>query len=215
MWFLPSRGRPHLMSRVFSVASPTEPGVLAIDQDQRDDYAAVKLPKGWLVLVLPRMVLAAKLNAMFECFPNCPYYGILNDDMVPQTPGWDSILAKAAGLRCIAWGDDCLNGRIGAAAFGGELIRKLGWLACPAVKHFYIDDVHELIAADLGIGKRLAEVKIPHLHFSAKDTTLGVTPYDTTYLERPSATEDQMAYRAWCEREWPALRQRLVESVAA
>ena len=204
MWILPTRGRPDLAQRVFSLAPPTAPGVMVVDEDQVDAYSAVSLPIGWQRLVLPRLYLAEKLNATVERFPGAGFYGIVNDDMLPASPAWDITLPLVADRWKIAWADDELNGRIGAAAFGGDLVRALGWLAPPALKHFYIDDAHELVAHDLGIGRPMMNVKIAHLHFST-----GKAAYDRTYKDRPNIGTDKVAFDHWKSEEWPAEKARL------
>lgn len=209
MWFLPSRGRPHLISRVFKNI-PTEPGILAVDDDQAELYQAVDLPPKWKLVVLPRMALSEKLNALFYQNHDAPYYGIICDDMVAETPNWDRLLELAAGAWHIAYADDCLHRRIGAAAFGGDLIRTIGWLVCPTIKHFFLDDVHEVIANEFKIGRQNSHVKIPHLHF-----TTGKTPIDQTYRERPDHETDRQAFVKWKADEWPQLRAKLKQQFAA
>lgn len=204
MWFLPSRGRAHLIARVFKESNPvTEPGVLAIDADQVASYAGVKLPVGWTVKVMPSLFLTDKLNYLFSAFPHEPWYGVICDDQ--QGWGdWFSQLPAACGTRKIAWGDDGLHHRIGCFAMGGDLARALGWLTCPRTKHFFIDDVHELIARELGCGVPRMDIKVPHLHF-----TTGLTAMDDTYRERPPYSEDKYAFDEWVTEEWPALLARL------
>jgi len=204
MWLLPSRGRPQLIARVFSKTVTTEPGVVGIDEDEVDLYSDVALPRRWIFHVCPRLYLGPKLNYLVGQFPGRPWYGNINDDMLPETQGWDGLLPQAAGRRGIAWADDGLNRRLGAAAYGGELIRDLGWLACPALKHFYIDDVHELIAAELAVGTLCRDIRIAHLHWSA-----GLTPRDRTTNERPPSDADRHAFEAWRVAAWPTVRERL------
>jgi hypothetical protein len=204
MWFLPSRGRPHLIARVFERSDPiTTPGVLGIDDDQVDLYLGVSLPHGWTVHVQPRTFLSAKVNNMLAAYPDEPWYGLICDDQ--QGWGhWDRALVGAAGRRRVAWGDDGLHHRLGVSVFGGDLVRAIGWLCCPTIKHFYIDDAHELIVRELGCGVPCMGVQVPHLHF-----TTGETPFDKTYEERPDIEECRIAFEAWRETEWPDMLARL------
>jgi hypothetical protein len=204
MWFLPSRGRAHLIGRLWQAGMPTAPGVLAIDEGEERDYTQVVLPPKWRTVILDRYYLSAKVNRLLRMFPREPWYGVICDDQVPQTPGWDQALAEKAGSWRIAWADDCLNRRIGAFVMGGELARALGWIMCPTVKHFFLDDVHETIARDLHCGIFCPEVKIAHWHFST-----GKMPFDTTYANRPSHVDDQKAFETWKADEWPAMHKHL------
>lgn len=204
MWIMLSRNRPDLAQRVFSKVTPKEKGALVIDDDQIAVYAGVTLPENWRMISSPRTFFGPKNNEIFRMFPNEPWYGTINDDMLPETPGWDSILPEAAGKWGIAWADDVLYGRAACVAFGGELVRALGWICVPAVRHFYTDDGYELVAKDLGIGVYRSDVKVPHLHFSN-----GKAVKDKTYEERPAVSKDRAAFMQWKTTEWPEIRQRV------
>lgn len=204
MWILPTRGRPELAKRVFSVAPPTSSGVMVIDTDEIEKYAHVQLPKTWSKLIRPRLHLSAKVNEAFRAFPTQPWYGLIDDDSLPKTQGWDVEIAKAAGSWKIAWADNENDTRMGVLVIGGELARALDWILLPAVKHFYVDDALELICAEFNIGVPLMDIKVPHLHFS-----IGKATYDSTYKERPSNAADKEAFHLWKEAEWPVLKIKL------
>ena len=204
---MPTRGRPHLIARAFEKAPPTAPGAVVHDFDQANIYKDARAP--WRSYAMDRKYLGPKLNALLRSFPDEPWYGIVNDDMQPVTPGWDIDLPKAAGPWGIAYADDCYHGRIGASVLGGELVRALGWLAPQGVDHFYIDNVHEQIAADLGVGVPCGHIKIPHLHF-----TMGGTPFDKTYEERPNPDACLRAFVKWKDEDWPALLTKVRTKMA-
>lgn len=205
MWVLPSRNRPDLVERVFSKTTATCPGVVAIDDDQIDMYQGLKIPSNWTVIPSPRSRFGPKNNEIFARFPSEPWYASISDDMLPETEGWDAELPKTAGPWGIAWANDCLYGRAVCVAFGGELIRALGFLCCPATEHFYTDDAWELIAKEFG-GIYREDILIPHLHF-----TKGLAPKDKTYDERPSSGKDKRAFEAWKENAWPLIKARIIE----
>lgn len=201
MFIMPTRGRPHLIPRFFSKAPPTHKGILAVDADDAANYEGIELPAGWGRFVSPRCFVSQKLNEVFAAFPSEPFYGVIMDDTIPETAGWDAMLVERAGPRGIAWSDDCLPGkRPSALVMGGELARALGWFSCPALKHFYTDNVWEKIAEDLGCVGRCEDIKVPHLHHSAG------APYDKTYAERPAAATDAINYRRWLALTWPELK---------
>lgn len=203
MYIMPTRGRPHLIGRFFASAPPVTKGILALDEDDAANYAGVELPANWSKRVSPRSYCTDKLNEVFAELPDEPFYGFVMDDTVPLTPKWDVLLAEKAGPRGIAWSDDCLPGkRPSAVVLGGDLVRALGWVAEPTIKHFYADNVWETMAKDLGAAGRCPEIKIAHLHFSSG------APFDKTYEERPSAADDALRFRQWM-RAWPELKARL------
>lgn len=205
MWIMPSRNRPDLVERAFSKTQVSEPGIIAIDDDQVEMYSGLNIPANWQVIASPRSRFGLKNNEIFARFPNEPWYASISDDMLPETQGWDSELPKTAGPWNIAWADDCLYGRAVCIAFGGELIRALGFLCCPATEHFYTDDAWELVAKEIG-GVYRDDIKVPHLHF-----TKGLAPKDQTYEDRPASMKDRKAFEAWKLKSWPAIRDHLAE----
>lgn len=202
MWFMPSRGRPHLLERFFK-KKVTTPGIVAVDYDQADDYFKVKLPDGWKFDVSGRCPIVHKVNILLLRYPSEKWYGLVTDDMVPETDGWDRILAERAGDWNIAWSP--VNNRPMAIAFGGEFIRALEYIMCPAVKHFYADDAFELMAKELGNGVQCDDVVVKHYHF-----TNGKAPYDKTYKERPHTSDDKVSYHEWLKSEWPQTKERML-----
>lgn len=201
MWLVPSRGRPHLAQRLLDCGFKQK-GVLILDQDDADKYQKIRLPFGWRKLVMPRLWLSPKLNIAFDTFPDEPWYGILNDDHVPMTSGWEPAMIEA-GAKGIAWPDDNYAKRISSHVKSGDLCRLLGWFVCPALKHYYLDDVDELLSVAVG-GTYLQQVVVSHEHANA-----GRAPMDRTYLERPNPALDKRAFLEWKEKEWPAVLERI------
>lgn len=197
--------RPHLLERVFGTAPPTEPGIILVNELEikNPKYQGKKLP--WNFHVVEGCdFYRDRVNAAFDDFPDEKYYGLINDDHVPETPGWDAILGKAAGNSRVASAHQVFfHDRVGAHAIGGDLVRECGWLCCPAVKHFYSDDVLELILNEFNCHTKYDDIKVAHHHFSA-----GKAPYDEVYKNR-SDGGDKEAFEKWKKTEWPALRERL------
>jgi hypothetical protein len=201
MWLLPSRGRPHLAQRLFDAGDFKTPGLLILDIGDSQHYEDVKLPKDWEKIIRPRMYLSGKINAGFAYRPNEKWYGVLNDDHLPITPGWDVLLSEGIKGRPLVWPQDNYADRISVPVMDGEFARKLGWVACPDLNHFYLDDVNELIAECFGC-ERLDDVMVSHEHVNK-----GRMKPDRTYMERPSNARDRAAYAHWCEHKWPAIRE--------
>ena len=205
MWIIPSK-RDHLIERVFSVAPPTLPGIVAVTEADATRYKDKVFPKGWSLHVVEcGPFLRDKLNKVYKDFPEEKFYGVVGDDSVPETPGWDTFLAEKAGNRNIAGSNEVYikNGHMGASALGGDLIRACGWLFLPHVTHFYADDAFELIGKEFNCFKKYNEIRIAHLHHST-----GHAPFDDVYRER-SGGNDEKAFRNWQRNEWPTLREKL------
>ena len=202
MWLLPSRGRPALVRRLFGAGNFKTPGLLILDIGDSEKYEDVRLPEGWEKIIRPRMYLSGKINAGFEYCPSEPWYGVLNDDHLPKTPEWDlKLIAALKGP--LVWPQDNYADRISVPVMDGDFARKLGWVACPEMKHFYLDDVNELIADCFGCS-RLDDVMVSHEHVNA-----GRMPKDKTWEERPSNKDDHIAFIRWCRDQWPEIRKRL------
>lgn len=203
MWFMPSR-RPHLVERVFSKVVPAENGIVVINSEMAAAYSGVKLPSHWRFHeVTGCEFFRDKMNQTFAEFPDEKYYGVISDDTVPETEGWDVFLGEKAGLLNIALGSQVYIERPGGGAIGGDLIRALGWLCCPAVKHFYSDDVVDLIGQEFDCLKVYRGVRLAHHHFS-----VGRAPYDEVYKNR-SDGNDKQAFENWKVNDWPAIREKL------
>ena len=204
MILLPSRGRPQLLQRFFQVGKPSLKGIVILDEDDFHHYKKVTIPDFWDVIVLPRNCISYKCNKVFEMFPNEEFYGITNDDVVPETEEWDLKLLYHAGKENFAYGDDGINHRWSTSVMGGDLVRQLGWVLCPAVRHFYTDDAWEILK-EIGLGIFLPDIKVTHYHFSN-----GKAPVDKTYMERGIPEEDRVRYEDWKRDEWPSLKQKLL-----
>lgn len=203
MIILPSRGRPHLLQRFFDVGKPTLPGIVVLDDDDAHTYADVRFPKGWCGSIGPRRNIVEKCNGVMELFPGLDWYGITNDDVVPETPGWDHTLMEFAGRGNFAYGDDGINHRWSTSIMGGDLVRCLGWVLCPALRHFYTDDAWEQLR-EIGLGVYVSTVKVTHKHFSRG------APMDQTYKDRGDPEQDRVRFEAWQRDEWPHTRARLL-----
>lgn len=203
MWIIPSR-RPHLVERVFSKTAVTEPGIVVINSEMASEYSGVKLPKDWAFHEVSGCEFYRdKINRTFADFPNEKYYGIIGDDSVPETEGWDIFLGEQAGRLNIAFGTQVYIDRGGGGAIGGDLIRALGWICLPVVQHFYSDDAIELIGKEFDCLKFFRGIRLAHHHFS-----VGRAPYDAVYKHRSNGN-DKQAFENWKLNDWPILRGKL------
>jgi hypothetical protein len=197
MWICPSRERPHNIKRLFDAWKElgSTPGILWVDLDDKHfrEYWDIELPRGWSRIAHERVSLGAIFNRVFEICPDEPWYGLLGDDVLPRTKDFDLQLIKAAGSDGMAYANDLLKGEKHAAhpVIGGDLIRRLGWIAPPGMEKLYIDNVLMDVASVMNKAHYLPDVIMEHLHFSN-----GKAPNDATY-RKPSAESDKAAYEAW------------------
>jgi len=212
MWIVPSRNRPQLVRDMFKSAPPITPGIVAIDTDQKDLYKGVKLPMGWRLDISPKRFYVQKHNEIFSRFPNEPWYGSINDDMVTLTPGWDRLLIEAAGAWGIAYADDAHTRRAGCIVFGGELVRACGFMFIPAVHHFYSDSAAELMAREFGFAGMVKGCVVEHRHYSNKRNP---GKFDKTSKGRPHQSAEKPYYEKWLKSDWPWLKERLKRTIPA
>lgn len=174
MIFMCSRGRREYLERFFKLSSPILQGTVLIDDDD-DSYKDFELPYYWRFLEGKRGPVSELLNRAFERFPDEPYYAVVCDDMVYLTPDWDVVLSQACVPNLVSWGDDGKKGRNLCTSFfiGGDLVRKLGFLAHPGTGHLYTDTIWWMIASGSGLGRYRPEVKFTHTKI-----------FDQTFRER-------------------------------
>ncbi|MEY4372179.1 MAG: hypothetical protein RL219_948 [Actinomycetota bacterium] len=229
MFFLPSRNRPERLQQALdkiSSAGTTSPGVVVIDGEEPTKYAGLRLPEGWRVEFLPKDMggVARVWNWCVDTYPDLPWYGMITDDLHVQTKGWDKILIETAGDKGIASANDLwqsseniVQARMhGAAVFGGELIRTVGYWAPRGMIHNCVDDLWENIGRSFGSWTVRMDVITEHLHPGN-----GKAMIDETYapnmnlidgrlnFETKRLEADRKTWKRWneCERSlvWDAL----------
>ena len=208
MIILPTKGRPKNLQRFIEAHSKlaSAPVYVVFDKEDATSYECVKFPSNFKRVCVPSwMRLGDIFNRLFQTFPNEEYYGIVADDVVPGKEEYDSLLAEAAIPNRIAWGfDGGADETLPRHPFiGGELIRWLGYIAPPGMKHWYIDDVWRELGKAFNCAVYLPE--IPMLHFHPAN---GTAPEDRTYLDQPNTTVDRMTFERWKRFILPELVKR-------
>lgn len=183
----------------------TTAGMLLVNGSR---YPEMPLPKNWWLTQLDKNIgYCGAMNWVFQHYPKEKFYGMMGDDEVVSTP-FDTQLIEAAGDWNIAHSNDGWQShrRIhGYAAFGGELIRTMGYIAPQGMWHWYIDNVWEDISGALGIKKMVPEVRTEHLHYIT-----GKSQKDATYeLGESRSMQDAEIYRRWHAAEFPDIIKRV------
>lgn len=213
MIIIPTKGRPLSLKRfieTYHATAATLPIHVVFDADDAHYYNNIETPAHWKRLsVPPRISLGGIFDKIFKKYPNEPYYAMVADDVLPETSGWDVIMAELCQPDKIVWGCDGLqNERLPVHPFiGGDLVRKLGWWSAPGIKHWFVDNVWKNIADALNCGLYLPQVKMTHLH-----PANGRAALDRTYREQPDHMTDQRAYEKFMKDEFPNVIKRLGES---
>lgn len=214
---LPSRGRPHNFRRFMEACSSTGDDYRVYVRLDHDDLSLVVYGQvvddytgKTSVIVGDRVGFGASLNELAGCASHdgMSRLGMFGDDVVPQTPGWDTALVAALGDRLgVVYGDDGLRNRHSPDlpthyVTQTEVYRRLGYLAPPGIRHLFLDNV----ARDIGNVLHhfvFVPVSVRHMH----PWMMGEHLHDTTYAEGGRNPEirlaDQRAYITWMrEKDW-------------
>jgi hypothetical protein len=214
MWILAARSRVTSCQRFIEAwhkSQASTPVYVRLDECDTvlNDLLALDWPKQFTIHVGPRQGLRAAMEEMFQAHPNEPWYGILADDLVPQTPYWDQLLVERAGANCISYPNDL--GRKTKLpthpCVGGDLVRTQGWFGLPVVRHYCVDNAYRYIGDELGIKYRLDDVIVEHVHFSTKKTERDMLYKETNIFK----DADDSAFALWLQDQGPELIARLRE----
>lgn len=210
---IPSRGRPERAREAIrsirdTAALVTTSIVLAVDEDdpELDGYRLLQFPPygpEWSLVMLRgdeggNLVRATNTPAMRIVDEDpAAIVGVLNDDQVARTPGWDKAIASSLATPGIAYGDDLFqHDRLVTCPFiSGAIVRALGWYALPTLEHLFIDNAWHDLGQALGVLRYHPELVFEHLHPFA-----GKGDWDDTYERgnaKPVVDRDRTAYEWW------------------
>lgn len=147
-----------------------------------------------------RKTTTSLFNEVFQMFPDFQYYGLTNDDFVYLTAVWDvKLMGDIEEMEGwgIAYGDDRVAGEKypSHTIISGNIVRALGWLQLPSLKHLCGDWVWGTIGKGIGRLHYDQNVIIQHKHpFDKK--TLPDAIFEKTNSQQMYQI-DQEAYRRW------------------
>lgn len=215
MWFLPTHKRPERLQQTLDACEATgmsQVGLVIVNgPDQNEMYKSIRLPQNWqMIFRTEDEPLATFFNLLPKEYPEEEWYGMISDDVLPRTKGWDVELVKTAMEFGIASGNDLMNAPVkmtGAAVWKGQIVRDLGYMAPPGVRHMYIDDMWETIGRELGIWKCRMDVVTEHMHHLN-----GKAKMDDSYAESHNKhlPHDQPHYLRWANmrnHEYPKIEK--------
>jgi SAM-dependent methyltransferase len=213
---VPSRGRPQaareLAQAFASYCTADTRLVFAVDEDDPALPEYSDLPRSWAGCSRPAvsvgiaeapstMVKTLNAAAASELRLDEPPFaiGFMGDDHRPRTAGWDQAYLDA--LRelgtGIVYGDDGLQGENlpTQVAMTSDIVRALGWMALPGLKHLFVDNVWKALGAAADCLRYLPDVLVEHMHPFA-----GKAEFDDGYARVNSAEiagHDQDVYERW------------------
>lgn len=206
MIILPTLRRPDNLKRfirAYKLTGGTLPIHVILDASDVARYKDIELPSNWKRCTVPSGTPIGKIfNLIFLRYPKEPFYGMVADDVVPETNIWDIVLRDSCMPDKIAWGwDGIQNERLPVHPFiGGNLVRSLGWWAAPGLYHWYVDNVWKMIADAFNCGVYLPQIKMTHHHY-----VNGLASKDRTYDQQPNPNEDKIIFEEFIRIEFPKI----------
>lgn len=184
---VPTRGRCDNAMRLFEAINATADFtelIFAIDADDVAEYGDLMHATAGVnnvkIVIAARMGMNGTLNHWANWMaPDYDFICFMGDDHLPITKGWDTKLAEAIGDKAgISYGNDLLQGENlpTAVVMSTKIIRALGFMSPPALKHLFLDNFWLAIGKALGNATYLPDVIIEHLHF-----TNGKAAHDERY----------------------------------
>lgn len=203
MWILASRGRPHNIRRFIDAYNSTKStSRMYVRLDECDpelpNYKKIKFPKTFKVVVGKRARLGAAMKELFDTHPDLPWYGLMADDVIPETEYWDKMLIEAAGTKKIAGAHDGYQGakNLCHPVVGGDLVRAVGWFPFPHGVHYCLELPWKHLVMNKttsNFGVFLHDVIVKHEHYRRNKSL-----YDLTYIEARSVKQrDIDAFQKW------------------
>jgi hypothetical protein len=149
--------------------------VLGVDEDDRDTYPedvilglAQEAGVDCRIHVLERTSMNGTLNAIANVVaPSYRFVGFMGDDHLPRTEEWDQRIAhQLIRPGAIVYGNDLFQGpHLPTAVFMDSLIvRTLGYMAPPALKHLFLDNTWLTWGQYLDTLTYMPDVIIEHMH---------------------------------------------------
>jgi hypothetical protein len=202
---VPTRGRPDKSIEFYEqfIATTSSNTTLCFGLDD-DDVEYPRFP-GVMYEVNPRMWMNGTLNFIANKYANdYDYIAFLGDDHRPRTQDWDLKLVDAIKdiKYGIAYGNDLLQGENlpTAVLLDARIVRELGYMAPPMMKHLYLDNFWRDIGRKLGTLRYKNEIIIEHMHYS-----VGKSEADSQYEEVNNSamySHDQFAYMTYVQTEF-------------
>lgn len=185
---VPTRGRPNRALQLLNTIVDTRQihdtnVVFSVDSDDpeldlyhavaemRPDMARVDVVKGgWMVAALNETAARVVLD------PEVSAVGFLGDDHRPRTNGWDASYLSALRVlgAGIVFGNDLLQFDFvpTQCAMSADIVRRLGWMCHPSLKHMYVDTLWRDMAKPVGKLVYLPDVIVEHLHYINNKSTM-------------------------------------------
>lgn len=146
--------------------------------------------------------MSGKLNTTAVKYANdYDYIAFMGDDVRIRTEAWDAKMVDVIDSipNAVAYGNDLYQGeRLPTAVLmSTNIIRTMGFMSPPELKHLYIDNFWKELGTRLSSLKYFSDIILEHMHYA-----VGKSNKDNTYAEANSATsyrDDELAYNQYVQ----------------
>jgi hypothetical protein len=194
---VPTRSRPHNAAEFYDsfIQNTSDQTTLcfAIDSDDAQNYSERYDNVIWEVN--DRKGMNGTLNLVANKYSDqYDYITFMGDDHRIRTSGWDKIFMRHAKKNTVSYGNDLIQGEslATAAMLDSNIIRTLGYMAPPKMKHLYLDNFWMELGRRLNTLQYYSDVIIEHMHYS-----VGKSNADELYEEVNSAAMNDNDKIAW------------------
>lgn len=212
----PSRERPHrIMDMIKSMERTIDPDytdlVVLLDKDDKTIGQYDNILPSWVKYRVydrtnDETLTTEIINRAFKEFNNYEYYSVTNDDIVYKTKGWDKGLSKP--LKISSGQDDTMFNKYGktsamymdpsvfpiTSVIDGDIVRALGWLQYPELRHSCGDNIWYWIAR-----RTDSSYTNPSYHTDHISPYFGLAEEDETFRKSNAHNnmEDHAIYKEW------------------
>lgn len=212
-----TRERPERAKKMLDSIIQTTSGeysvifLIDIDDPKLNEYIKLLYPMKCNTNIGIRQTTTFLINTAFSLHNNFDYYHITNDDFIYKTKDWNKkfIDKLEENKYGVCYGNDLLQKEnMPTAPFiSGNIVRELGWLQMPTLKHLGGDCVWGAIGKGLNKLFYFPEIIIEHVHYQARKAVI-----DNVY-QRTNSSEmyqkDSEAYREWYKKEYQGQIDRI------
>lgn len=216
-WLLPTRNRPGNLKRFFDhcqLVGLSTPGWVLVNKDDweanRHAYLDLQLPSDWAFVVQDTSTLSETFETIWSAIEGFDWVGVVCDDNVPATPGWDtSLLNSIEGWNFVTCNDNwqAPARATGAYVFSGDWLRAVGHLTLPGCKHLFMDDMWETLGRATDTWTVRMDVLVKHEHY-LQGTAKQDSGYSRVY-DAENFRFDKRAFEAWQVQHLPTTVERL------
>lgn len=219
MWLLPSRRRIPQLQAFLSQAIATglsTPGYILVKSNElaelRAEYDALSLPPNWSIVGVDADGAMGTIQKAYESglIGDAKWVGLLQDDQIPETMNWDSILvSRVTGVNIVCsddgWQVKTKKRLHGALVFSRGIIDVVGYFGPEGLKHNFGEDVWERLTQAANLTTWAYDVLVRHNNIALSNSKDSTSEKIKTFW-----ATDESAFRMWVQKDETAAVSRIM-----